>query len=314
MPSPDRQKQERLLNFAGWLHNKHRWRTIEHGEIHTEVRFTREDLGNVSALSAYSLDAGDAGERALLRDVEDLRAFGMEVSFDLPTQQWVSKASALTDEECRALAAAALYVLIEDGSSTPDGYHVPGAGLSVEGAELIVAYAPTVDLLVDAIRTRSPIRFRHRGAVREVDPWHVFMLDGRWYLVARDRGADERRAFALDAIDGLEVIGPQGSFQIPRSDWGRDSRTITDPDEWVSDADVIDVFLVVDPRLIGRAEATLGAQATGNDGSQGWVEMICRVRNIDAFITRLWGLRARCVVTRPPAVREQIVSTLKEMI
>lgn len=313
MPGQDREKQERLLHLAGWLHHKHRWRTIERGDIHTEVRFTRDQVGMVPALAAFSPEAGDAGERAMNRAVKDLREFGLEVEFDEETQEWVSRASALSDDECKALAAAALYVLIEDGSPVPDGYHIPGAGLSVEGAELIVAYAPVIDRLLEAIRERTPVSFNHRGAARRADPWHVFMLDGRWYLIGRDHEADDRRAFAIDAIDDVETSGSSPSFEIPRSDWIRDARIITDPDEWQSEAEPIEVQLDVDPRLVGRAESILGASVTDDEQTTGWVSMICEIRNVDAFINRLWALRGRSVVKGPAFVRQAVVEALRAM-
>ncbi len=90
-----------------------------------------------------------------------------------------------------------------------------------------------------------------------MDPWHVFMLDGRWYVVGRDHEANDRRAFAIDAIEEVETIGPASSFQIPRSDWERDSRVITDPDEWESHVEPVEVLLEVDPRGTGRGGSGL---------------------------------------------------------
>ena len=312
MVSQDREKQERLLNFAGWLYHKHRFQTIPYGGAFTEVRFTREDLGNVPALAAYGLDRGDAGEQAIYRDVGALASFGINVRWDAGTKQWVSRASPLTDAECRTLATAALQVLVEDGSSTPTGYHVPGAGLTVEGAELIVAYTPIIDALIEAIRTRSPVTLTHRGLERRIDPWHIVLTDGRWYLTGRDHVADARRVFALDAVESVEVEPVPRSFMIPQEDFALLGQTIVDPDRWVDD-DPVDVMLEVDRRLVSRAEALLGAVPETTTGRSEWVPMRCTVGNVGAFIERLWGLRARAVVTGPPEIRDVVVRELRGM-
>ena len=178
---------------------------------------------------------------------------------------------------------------------------------------MIVAYAPTVDLLVEAVRTRSSVRFLHRGMERTIDPWHVFLLDGRWYVVGRDHGAEEQRVFAVDAIDALSVGDRTDSFEIPRSDWTRLSEVIRDPDEW-TDGDAIDVVIRVDPRILGRAELLLGAEATGKEADDAWVEMTCTVRNVGAFMHRLWGLRARAVVVKPRQIRDAVVEYLHRIV
>ncbi len=312
MVNQDRAKQERLLNLAGWLYHKHRFQTRDHGKAYTEVRFTREDLGDVPALAAYGLDRGDAGEQAIYRDTGALEEFGVEVRWDPSRQTWVSRVFPLTDAECRALATAALQVLVEDGSSRADGYHVPGAGLSAEGAELIVAYAPMVDTLIEAVRTRSSVAVVHRGVERTVDPWHVFLTDGRWYVIGHDHDVGARRAFALDAIEFVRTETDEGSYQIPPEDFTSLGLAMIDPDRWVS-SDPVEVTLEVDRRLSSRAEELLGAVPEPTIRSGDWVSMTCTVRNVDAFMSRLWGLRARAIVTGPQEIRSRVIDELREM-
>lgn len=313
MVNQNRAKQERLLKFAGWLHYRHNMAARPHGEGLTEVRFTREDLGRVREFDVYALDRGDAGEKALGLDAKALRDFGIDLRYDEKAKAWISRATPLTDDECRALTNAALYVLIEDGSTSAEGYHIPGAGLSPEGAEMVVAYAPVTDLLIDAIRTKSSVDITHRGSQRTIDPWHVFMADGRWYVVGRDHSADDRRAFAIDAVTSAEATGRAGSFSIPREDFAELSRTVVDPNQWTA-SEPIEVTLEVDPRLVGRASELLGAERDSITPRSEWVPMKCTVRNVDAFLSRLWGLRARVVVTGPDPVRRRVIKSLEEMV
>lgn len=311
--SQDRVKQERLLNFAGWLHENHRRAVRNPTTGLTEFRFTREILDDVKALDAYSLERGEAGERAMIRDVKELRAFGLGLDWDSRTQEWVSQATPLTDAESRALATASLLVFVDDGNQDPTGYHVPGAALSSEGAEVIVRFGPEVDALIEAIGDRRSVTVEHRMKQRKVDPWHVFVSDGRWYLVGFDHEARGRRVFGLDVVTGVQPHAGKNMYQIPLENFEQIALSATDPDSWV-DADPIEVQLVVDPRFVGRAEAILSAEATGSVNGSGWVEMTCMTRNVDSFLHRLWGLRTRVVVTSPEEVRQRVISGLKAMI
>ena len=312
MVNQDRAKQERLLNLAGWLHTKHNRETLVYGESFTEVRFERQDFRDVPALSAYSADT-DAADRMFYRDTADLALFGIEVLWVPAEQVWASRVTPFTDEEFRALAVAALSVLVEEGVSSGVSPHVPGAGLSVEGAELLIAYAPITDQIITAIQSRVTLIIEHRGLQRKVDPWHVFLTDGRWYLFGRDHRSDDRRVFALDAIDSVESVKDAPRFLIPKLDLDSVGRDAVNPDTWV-DGDEITVDLQVDARLAARAENLLDATADGSESVNGWIPMTCTIRNVDAFIVRLWGLRARAVVISPPTVRAAVVRSLEEMV
>jgi proteasome accessory factor B len=64
--------------------------------------------------------------------------------------------------------------------------------------------------LAEAALARKRAAFSYTNAAgdrrrREVDPYGVFSRDGRWYVVARDLGADSERVFALSRIEDLEV-------------------------------------------------------------------------------------------------------------
>lgn len=309
----DRAKQERLLNLAGWLYHKHRFLTPVPGGGFSEFRFTRDDLADIPALEYYSPDKGDASERAILRDATDLRGFGIDLRWVGSERAWASRVTPLNDAECRALAIAALQVLVDDGADTKDGYHVPGSALSADGAELIVSYAPITDFLIEAIKMRSTVRIAHRGRERVVDPWHVILSEGRWYLIGRDHDADQRRAFAVDAIKDWGVDDRSAGYTLPRDDFGALASEILDPDNWV-EAEPVEVTLEVHPRLVRRAQSLLGASVDRTTGRGEWVPMTCVVRNVDVFLGRLWGLRARAVVIGPSEIRDRVVVALREMV
>jgi proteasome accessory factor B len=72
------------------------------------------------------------------------------------------------------------------------------------------AQARDVALLDRAIAARKVAHFAYPGrggrtALREVEPYAVYLRAGRWYLVGHDRDADGMRVFAVTRVSGLEV-------------------------------------------------------------------------------------------------------------
>lgn len=314
MPNPDAERHERLLRLAAWLHHRHLGLTRVAGKPYTEARFTREDLDDVPDLRTYGLAAGDAGEKALMRDSRALADFGLDLRWDPTTQEWISRATSLSDAERRALATAALSVVIEDVSTTVPGAHVPGAGVTPQAAEIVVGFAAEIDVAVEAIRTRSRLELTHRGRNRTIDPWSVLFRDGRWYVTGLDTERDAQRTFSFDGIEEMQPIGPPGAFTIPDADFEATALRVGEPDRWTSDGESVEVSLRVDTRFAGRAESLLGAVRTDETDESGHVPMAVRIANVDAFIYRLFGLRSRAVVVGPPAVREVVIDHLRDLV
>ena len=72
------------------------------------------------------------------------------------------------------------------------------------------AQSASVAALTAAAAARKRSSFEYTGAdgrrsSREVEPWGLFARDGRWYLVALDRGPSAARVFAVARMRGLSV-------------------------------------------------------------------------------------------------------------
>ena len=70
----------------------------------------------------------------------------------------------------------------------------------------------TTTALVRACSDHQGVRITYRSEagterVIEVDPWAVVVRHGRWYLLCRSRGADARRAYRVDRVSAVEVLG-----------------------------------------------------------------------------------------------------------
>lgn len=221
---------ERLLNLVIALVNS------GHGLTRAQIRATVEGYAEPRT--------DDAFEKLFERDKATLRELGLPLSMSEDTFQdsiryWLDMQSYdmppvhLTASQLGVLSVAAQ--LWRDGAlgaesrravtklralGDPDvDTHGLGA-LALRVGAAGGAYGP----LVDAIDSRTAVRFRYRAAstgevaARTVEPWRLAVRRGGWYLLGQDRDREAARAFRLSRFDGpVGTVGEAGAFEIPRS-------------------------------------------------------------------------------------------------
>jgi predicted DNA-binding transcriptional regulator YafY len=130
--------------------------------------------------------------------------------------------------------------------------------------------------LVQASIDRHRVRIGYRSEAgsewaSEVDPWAVVVRHGRWYLLCRSHAAGATRAYRIDRVRAVEVLG--SGFSPPADldpvamledhlavGWEYET-------ELIIDAPVSSVARCI-PRALGRLEPA-GSQATRLTGSTG---------------------------------------------
>lgn len=138
----------------------------------------------------------------------------------------------LTPAECLALVVAA-EALVDHDAEPSDGGALERAieklaplvgvrpGEAVE-VEVDPHGGPTGAVLRQAIEADRRVRFTYwtygRDAVaeREVDPWHLFVDGGQWYLVGHAHDAEAARTFRLDRTSDVVVTDQPRSVPPPR--------------------------------------------------------------------------------------------------
>lgn len=174
---------------------------------------------------------GDQDEAAFLRmferDKEELRATGLFVAstpdgtYLLDTSRSYCEEFELSAEEELALRAAGAALLddpsfpfpsdlrralIKIASATdspfPVSSHVADEGPRHQGA--------SVEALVSAAAAGKRVTYDYtnsagRSGRHVVEPYGLFLREGRWYLVARDTAIDEVRVYAVTRMQGLSV-------------------------------------------------------------------------------------------------------------
>jgi predicted DNA-binding transcriptional regulator YafY len=138
----------------------------------------------------------------------------------------------------------------------------------------------TTTALVLACSNRQRVRLAYRTEagsewLLEVDPWAVVVRHGRWYLLCHSHATDARRAYRIDRVRDLEVLGQ--TFSPPE-----DLDAVAVLEEHLAVGWEFEVEVVIDapadkvarclPRAIGRLEAVDAetSRLVGSTGNPWW--------------------------------------------
>lgn len=188
---------------------------------------TAEDIR--ARVAGYPPDQDESTfKRMLERDKDLLRGSGLVIDADAEgTYRFDARSSfaapvELTAEEAAALRAAAT-ALVEDDSFpfraelrlalAKLSAGVPGTRVNATSSladERPGAQGAAVSRLAAAARERKRVHFSYTNSLgvsgpRSVEPYGLFLHDGRWYLVGRDTVLSEVRTFAVARADDVVV-------------------------------------------------------------------------------------------------------------
>ncbi|MGW5383367.1 helix-turn-helix transcriptional regulator [Nocardia sp. NPDC003963] len=236
---------------------------------------------------------------------------------DLTSEESAAVAVALQMWESPELAAAAAGALLKLRAG---GVHVetdtafaaiPAVPARTRGSE------PVLGKLLAAIDAGQAVRFEHRGAsnapylMRDVEPWGVVTLRGRWYLVGHDRDRAAVRTFRLSRIgEEITAYGPRNAVHPPA---GTDLREIVtrvtgsvpvtgSATIWVAQGRGRDL------RRIGDV---VGSRTVG--GRPGSVLEV-PIRSQHWLARLITGLGADALVLEPAELRADVVARLRSVI
>ncbi|MDX1510487.1 MAG: WYL domain-containing protein [Nitriliruptorales bacterium] len=201
----------------------------------------------------------EAGRRMFERDKDALRSMGIplrtvsasggtgDVGYVLDRREYELPPIQLSVEEMNALAVALSAVTDRTAATgfakvqaaSPDPSRAPRS-------PAVTSPLPAVaDVLTEAIAQRQVVTFRYRTAAgeegdRTIDPWTLVARRGRAYVIGRDHGKDQQRAFRLDRLTSdVRAVGDPGAFEPPR---GIDVAAATPP----PGAQVVSATIVVE--------------------------------------------------------------------
>jgi proteasome accessory factor B len=297
-------KLERLLNLTAAL-------------LETERPLRADELRR--RIDGYP-DNDASFRRAFERDKDDLREMGVPISLepipgsDPPVEGYrVHKSDyylpdpGLDNDELAALHLAASAVRVE-GLGGAEALRKLGGSVEGVGAETIVSVPtdPRLAVIFAAVAARRVITFGYRGETRDVEPWRLDFVRGRWYVTGFDRVRAGERHFRIDRIDGEVAAGEDAAFERAAGATGVRMQPWELGDEPPRQA-----RLLVDADQAAWAVHTIGPAATEHrDGS---VELELTVTNEAAFRSFVCGFLDHAEVLGPPDLRDDLIDWLAAM-
>jgi predicted DNA-binding transcriptional regulator YafY len=289
-----------------------------------EILQAREHVGGAELARRLEVNARTVQRYiARLQDlsipVESTRGVGgayrLKPGFRLPPMMF-------TDEEAFALTLGlralrhlglAAFAPATEGAAAKLGRVLPDSLRdSANAVEKVVAIEPgpwvistSAELLFrlcTAIRTRRAVAFGYeahdgRSSQREVEPYGIVHMDGRWYLVGRCRQREALRTFRLDRISGVELRDL--SFDRPADFDAKAYLQRSMP--FVQKGFSIEVWLDLP---IGKARSHFALHRVMMDSENGGTVLRCARENLEPFAAMLLTFRCSIVVRQPGALAE----------
>lgn len=205
-----------------------------------------------------------------------------------------------------AFAPAAAATLAKLGRMLPEGLRE-----SLRTVEDVVAVEPgpwvvpaAADCLIrvaSAIRAARRVRFAyqsHGGAAsrRQIEPYAVLYVDGRWYLIGHCLTRRALRTFRLDRVSGLEVTAL--AFRRPRA---FDARAyLRERMPFVQSEFAVDVWMDMP---FDQAERQFAPWRIACEPEAGGTRLRCNRDRLEQLAAMLLSTGCRIVVRTPPEMR-----------
>ena len=267
----------------------------------------------------------EAMERMFERDKDDLRSLGItielgtfdpifedEAGYRITPSSYQLNLGELdgTDIALLSLAATAWSGAALERESTSALIKLSSMGIDSD-SEALSLLTPQVSgtdqnfvLLTDAIVRRSETEFEYLSAdlskqVRTIAPYSMRGESGSWYLVGLDRAKDSVRTFRLDRIVSEVIVSKK-------------SNTFDIPDQ-LSDGmqDEAQEFALL--RIRKNRGHQLRSLATVIETGEEWDEIRLPIVDSSWLLRSILWHRDDVVAVEPPALRGQVVESLKEL-
>lgn len=227
----------------------------------------------------------------------DEEAFALSLGLRALRQLGLSAFAPATEGAAAKLARVLPDALRESIQTVEDVVAVePGPWITWTSADCLIRAA-------SAIRMRRRVRFSYRShagaeSVREIEPYAVIHIDGRWYLIGHCRSREALRTFRLDRVADLAMCA--GSFK-PQSRF--DARAyLRERMPFVQSDYRIDVWIDMP---IAEAERTFALWRVACEQDQSGTRLRCGRDQLRMFAAMLLSMGRRIIVREPAELREE---------
>ncbi|MGQ9474965.1 MAG: helix-turn-helix transcriptional regulator [Actinomycetota bacterium] len=326
-------KPERLMNLIALLLETRRPVTLE--QIRNSIPGYQQESA-ASFKRMFERDKSELREMGIPIRVEPLDAFGEELGYRIPKEEYYLPEVDFTPEEKVALllvhrfasgglippsreASSALVKLSPDlGGSNPMGGGLPALvrfDRPAESAEKLSAFW-------EASVRRKTVRFAYRslGAPepreRRLDPYGMYFDRGAWYVVGYCHLRGERRSFRVSRVESEVVMerpdDPGPDFEKP-PDFRLSDYSRVLPWEF-EEGSPQEAEVRLSPRIAWWVERDLGDIYPFHYLEDGSGVVKVRVRNEEAFCDWALSFAEDAEVLGPPGLRNRVRSRLQEML
>lgn len=257
--------------------------------------------------------------RMFERDKDELRAMGFAIDADdsgayrLDAGTSFASAIELTSAETAALRVAGSALAGDPSFPFADDLRLALAKLAADtSTETLPTSARLADeepdrqgsvasTLVEAASARKTAHFDYTNsfakcAEHTVEPYGLFVHDGRWYLVGRDVAKDEVRTYAVTRIDALRVNPSRPRTpDFDRPDGFDVGGYVRLPFQYGTQGERFDATVVFDAPIAWRAAVLSGGIGRLDPLADGSVEWRVTVSSADRFM--------RFVIENGPGLR-----------
>lgn len=303
-------KLERLTNLLLVLLAAEQPLTLDH-IVHTVEGYPE---GHDAYRQAFERDKRLLREQGINVAVEPLPGGGDVLGYRIHAEDYWLPDLGLSDDEQRALNLALAAVRVDERAGQDAAWKLGAGGTlaSVQTAPLAaLPSAPALPVLHEAIRTRTPVSFVHRGQARRIEPYGLLFRNGFWYVVGHDRLRDAPRSFRVDRIEGLPELERGATFDPPQTaDW---RRTLPEDPWMMGEGEELTAEVRIDAVHARMAEAEVGSGAVVSREGDGSIVVRLAVVNRDAFRSWVLEMLGHAEVVSPDELRSDVVAWVRPL-
>ena len=261
-------------------------------------------------------------KRAFERDKDDLREMGVPLlvetipgsdppllGYRIRTADYELRDPGLAPDELEALNLAAAVTGLAGGMGQRALFKL-GAG-AAEQPQAELPADPDLVAAFSGVADRRVVRFGYHGVEREVHPYRLEFVRGRWYLNGFDRTRGEDRWFRMDRVEGRVEVGTEPrAFERPE-----EAVPGLQLDPWVLGGGTETVLAEVwfDPAVARSVRAELDPSAVVADDETGLVVAL-DVANREGFRSWVLSFLDRAEVRSPADLRSEVVAWLDALV
>jgi len=264
--------------------------------------------------------------RTFERDKDDLREMGVPLllepvpatdppaeGYRIRKEDYYLRDPGLAPDELEALNLAAASVRLDGGPGIGALWKLGGAvDVATDGRPTVGTLPADANVVAafSGVMERRTLHFSYRDVPREVNPYRLDFVRGRWYLNGFDHVRGEERWYRLGRVLGSIDVGPR------RDSFTRPVEAVPglQLDPWqLGEGEPVRARVLFDAEQASLVRVSLGAERIVEERPDGSVVVTFDVTNRDGFRSFVLSFLDHAVVLEPEDLRADVVAWLSAL-